>query len=78
MPIILPGMTDSQNLLASIERFCAAAGMAPTTFGLKAVNDGKLVPRLRHGGSVRLETATAVRGFIRQGRRRRIATRVPR
>jgi SAM-dependent methyltransferase len=38
--------------------------MAETTFGRRAVNDGKLVSRLRQGGRVTPETLRRVRGFI--------------
>lgn len=66
-------MPDSRALLAAIESFLPSSGMAASTFGARAVNDGKLVDRLRAGGSVRLETAEAVLAFIaaRRPRKRR-------
>lgn len=51
-------------LVADIEAFLTSSGMAPTTFGRLAVNDGKFVGRLRHGGSVTLTTADRVRTFM--------------
>src|SRR3954464_13393309 len=40
--------------------------MAESTFGRRAVNDGKLVSRLRIGGRITTDTAERVRSFIRQ------------
>lgn len=57
-------MTDSRTLLAEIDAFLAAKGMAPSTFGMKVLNNSKLIDRLRAGGSVRLETAEKIREFI--------------
>ena len=42
--------------------------MAESTFGRHAVNDGKLVSRLRFGGRVTLETVARVRSFIDRNR----------
>ncbi len=57
-------MADSRSLLTSIEAFCRRHSMAASTFGLKAVNDGKLAARLESGGRVSLETANAVNAYI--------------
>src|SRR5262245_6836980 len=38
--------------------------MAESTFGRRAVNDGKLVSRLRIGGRVTMETVDRVRTFM--------------
>ncbi len=54
----------SEALLRDIAEYCRRAGMAESTFGRHAVNDGKLVGRLRLGGRVRAETVDRVRGFI--------------
>jgi SAM-dependent methyltransferase len=59
---------DARALLDEITAYCRESGMAETTFGRRAVNDGKLVRRLRYGGGVTLDTAARVRGFIRQNR----------
>lgn len=61
MPVI---MTDTATLLAEIDAFTEATGMAETTFGKKAVNDGKFVRRLRAGRRVWPETVEKVRSFI--------------
>ena len=37
------------TLLDSISSFCRANGIAESTFGRRAVNDGKFVARLRDG-----------------------------
>jgi len=47
---------------------CAKLGLAQTTFGRLAVNDGKFVNRLQQGGRVTLPTIERVHAFIeRQG-----------
>ncbi|HXM85917.1 MAG TPA: hypothetical protein VN899_08945, partial [Stellaceae bacterium] len=55
---------DSQSLLQEISGYCRRVGMAESTFGRLAVNDGKLVSRLRFGGRVTVETVERVRTFI--------------
>lgn len=52
------------QLLAEIETYCEAAGIAETTFGRKALNDGKVVGRLKAGGRVWPETAERARQFM--------------
>src|SRR4051812_48735383 len=59
---------DSETLLREISEFCRSAGMAESTFGRLAVNDGKLVSRLRFGGKVMDETTERVRSFISQNK----------
>ena len=51
-------------LLRDIADFCREARMAESTFGRLAVNDGKLVGRLRLGGRVTTDTVERVRAFI--------------
>jgi hypothetical protein len=53
------------KLLREIEAFLGDARMAESTFGRKAVNDGKFVSRLRAGRRCWPETAERVRKFIR-------------
>jgi hypothetical protein len=55
---------DSEQLLAQISDYCRRVGMAESTFGRRAVNDGKLVSRLRIGGRITTDTAERVRSFI--------------
>src|SRR5205085_5130827 len=52
------------TLLGSISSFCQHTGMAESTFGRRAVNDGKFVARLRDGARVTPETLTRVNEFI--------------
>jgi SAM-dependent methyltransferase len=51
-------------LLNDITEYCRTVGIAESTFGRLAVNDGKLVGRLRLGGRVTTETAERVRAFM--------------
>jgi hypothetical protein len=52
------------SLLGSISEFCQRTGMAESTFGRRAVNDGKFVSRLRDGARVTPETLTRVNQFM--------------
>ena len=52
------------TLLGSISDFCRSTGMAESTFGRRAVNDGKFVSRLRDGARVTPETLQRVNQFI--------------
>ncbi len=54
----------SETLLRDIAEYCRGARMAELTFGRLAVNDGKLVNRLRLGGRVTTDTVDRVRAFI--------------
>jgi hypothetical protein len=57
----------SADLLDEISDYCRETKVAETTFGRLAVNDGKLVSRLRGGGRVTAETVSRVRRFIASG-----------
>src|SRR5882762_7379252 len=57
-------MEASGTLLGSISDFCRRTGMAESTFGRRAVNDGKFVARLRDGARVTPETLQRVNQFI--------------
>lgn len=52
------------TLLGSISDFCQQTGMAESTFGRRAVNDGKFVSRLRDGARVMPETLHRVNQFM--------------
>lgn len=55
-------------MLDSIAGFCRAKGMAESTFGRRAVNDGKFVARLRDGARITPETLNRISEFMsRQG-----------
>lgn len=55
---------DHSPLLAAVEAALTSSGMAATTFGRRAVNDGKFVERLRNGGEALPRTERRVRSFI--------------
>lgn len=48
------------DLIARIEAHCRQRGIAETTFGRLAVNDGKLLRRLRDGRSITLDTVDRI------------------
>jgi len=52
------------NLLDSISSFCRDNGIAESTFGRRAVNDGKFVARLRDGARITPETLDRVNTFL--------------
>jgi hypothetical protein len=54
----------ADSLLGEIESFCRQSGIAESTVGRQAVNDGKLCVRLRNGKDVTLDTAARIRIFI--------------
>jgi len=56
-------------LLKEIDHFLAETGMAETTLGKRAVNDGKAVKRLRNGGRMWPETAQKLRDFMAEQQR---------
>ena len=55
---------DAADLLQEITNYCRNAGLAESTFGKLAVNDGKFVNRLRDGGRITTNTLDRIRGFI--------------
>lgn len=57
-------MNGVEDLLSDIEKFLRKHGMAPSTFGLNAVNDGKTVDRLRSGKTITMRTAEKIRRFM--------------
>ena len=59
---------SGERLLKEIGDFCRDAGLAESTFGRLAINDGKLVSRLRDGGRITTETLDRLRIFM-EGRR---------
>lgn len=64
--------TATDTLLQEIEAYCQRVGIAESTFGRHAINDGKLCARLRSGKSVTLTTAERVTEFIQRNSRRLI------
>ncbi|HEX2255365.1 MAG TPA: hypothetical protein VHG92_01465, partial [Afifellaceae bacterium] len=60
-------MHSSNLVIDEILHYCRRHGISEATFGRLAVNDGKLVPRLREGKSITLSTLERVRAFIENG-----------
>ena len=56
------------ELLAQISDYCRQAGLAESTFGRRAVNDGKLANRLRNGGRITTETVDRIQAFMTANR----------
>jgi hypothetical protein len=59
---------NAQELLQEISDYCRHTGLAESTFGRRAVNDGKLTTRLRNGGRVTTDTLDRIRTFIATNR----------
>jgi DNA-binding Xre family transcriptional regulator len=55
-PTMVFEMSTADAIVSRIEKYCAKHGVAPSTFGRLAVNDGKLVTRLKQGKSITLDT----------------------
>src|ERR1700674_2253298 len=55
---------QSDQVLHEITTFCRRTGLDESTFGRRAVNDGKLVQRLRAGGGLTIENPDRTRGFM--------------
>ena len=70
-------MTFRQQLMEAISAHLEEFGLKETTFGKYAVNDGKLVERLREGRPVGIDVAEKVLAFIETDRAKRTAKRVP-
>ena len=55
---------NAQQLLQEISDYCRTTGLAESTFGRRAVNDGKLANRLRNGGRITTDTLDRIRSFM--------------
>ena len=55
---------SAQQILQEISDYCRHSGLAESTFGRRAVNDGKLAARLRNGGRITTETLDRIRAFM--------------
>src|ERR1700722_15158280 len=55
---------NAQQLLQEISDYCRSTGLAESTFGRRAVNDGKLTARLRNGGRITTDTLDRIHGFM--------------
>src|ERR1035441_8835752 len=54
----------NDQILQEISEFCRQRGLAESTFGRRAVNDGKLANRLRNGGRITTDTLERIRSFM--------------
>src|SRR5499427_9495005 len=54
----------NEQILQEISEFCRQRGLAESTFGRRAVNDGKLASRLRNGGRITTDTLERIRTFM--------------
>ncbi|MGF7161263.1 hypothetical protein FHS85_002898 [Rhodoligotrophos appendicifer] len=61
-------MTSTDQLLREIEVFADERQLSASTVARLAANDGKLIARLRAGGTVTLATAEKLREFMRSAR----------
>src|SRR5262252_3106688 len=59
---------NAQELLQEISDYCRQAGLAESTFGRRAVNDGKLANRLRNGDRITTDTLDRIRAFMTENR----------
>ncbi|MBO0756905.1 MAG: hypothetical protein J2P54_13675 [Bradyrhizobiaceae bacterium] len=59
---------NAQELLQEISDYCRQTGLAESTFGRRAVNDGKLTSRLRNGGRITTDTLDRIRAFMDSNR----------
>ena len=55
---------NAQQLLQEISEYCRQTGLAESTFGRRAVNDGKLAARLRNGGRITTDTLDRIHHFM--------------
>src|SRR6201994_515229 len=63
VPSPRPRMRNDE-ILTRITEFCRQADMAESTFGRRAVNDGKLVARLREGKRITIDTLDRIQAYI--------------
>ncbi len=57
-------MADIDSLIEEIESYCNRQKISKSTFGLRVVNDGKLVNRLRDGKGITLRTINRIQKFL--------------
>ena len=55
---------EHAELIARIESYCRQAEIAESTFGRRAVNDGKFVGRLREGKRVTTRTISRIEKYL--------------
>jgi hypothetical protein len=53
------------KLIQEIEAYCAAMKMAPSTFCLRAANNGTLYKRMTEGGDCGVKVLDKIRNYMR-------------
>ncbi len=66
---------DIAALVREVRSFCVRHGIAESTFGRHAVNDGKLVSRISSGSWIEEETARRVHDFMKRAEQGEVALR---
>lgn len=61
---LMEAQTVPDPILAEVEDFLSAAGMTPTAFGQRALNDPTLVHELRKGRECKRATRARILEFI--------------
>src|SRR5437660_10965271 len=64
VPLAMTRRAMNDAILREIADFCRRTGVAESTFGRSAVNDGKLASRLRNGGRITTDTLDRIRAFM--------------
>src|SRR5215468_2171643 len=72
-----PDRAMNDAILREISDFCRQTGLAESTFGRRAVNDGKLASRLRNGGRITTDTLDRIRAFMAENRAPNASLRAP-
>src|SRR5215470_12021410 len=62
------GAATAEQILGEIRDYCRATQTAESTFGRLAVNDGKLVSRLRDGARITTGTLDKLRAYLSEHR----------
>jgi SAM-dependent methyltransferase len=62
------GASAAEGILREIRDYCRETRTAESTFGRRAVNDGKLVSRLRDGAKITTGTLDKVRSYLKENR----------
>lgn len=55
---------DTDHLISRIEAYCKRYRISETTFGARALNNSKIVARLRAGGTVTLRSLRRMDAFM--------------
>ena len=56
------------QVISEVEVFLSETGMAPSTLGVEAFSDSKVIPRILKGGNPTLKTVERLLAYIEQHR----------